>query len=238
MIRALITQRQSIDKYGSQIDTLEDSYVTFFEKLNILLLPISNNILHSKKIFNNIDFNLIIFTGGGFLPIESYDRETKILYGDSNYYQQNKRNQIENNLIQISIKKKIPIIAICRGMQYINAYLGGKISNLSYIKVKRDVSNDHDITVGIYESTILVNSFHDDGIFLRNLSKPLKTIALDKENNIVEAFHSRKLKWLGLQWHPERYFSSSEGSNFTKKLIEQFIFKKGVINESYYIGSR
>lgn len=38
---------------------------------------------------------------------------------------------MEKELFEYGIENNIPILGICRGMQYINGLLGGKISKLS-----------------------------------------------------------------------------------------------------------
>ena len=38
-----------------------------------------------------------------------------------------KRNKVEKSIIKFSIKNKIPLLGVCRGMQLVNIYFGGKI---------------------------------------------------------------------------------------------------------------
>ena len=58
-----------------------------------------------------------------------------ILTGGNNIISNKKeslmRNKIEKNLIKKAIKKKIPILGICRGAQLLNISFGGKIKKVS-----------------------------------------------------------------------------------------------------------
>ena len=49
--KALITQREEIDSYGTLIDKMESNYINYFEELNIDLRVVSN---FQKNIVNKI----------------------------------------------------------------------------------------------------------------------------------------------------------------------------------------
>ena len=66
----LITQRQITNQYGGQCDQLEKEYITFFEKLDLVLQPVSN---FQKTDIGNAD--LLILTGGGSINKEQPERD-------------------------------------------------------------------------------------------------------------------------------------------------------------------
>lgn len=116
-----------------------------------------------------------------------------------------------------------------------NGFLGGKIENLKY-SVYRPIQKDHLITLG--GKKIFVNNYHNHGISLEFLAAGLEVIALDIENNHVEAAYSSQHRWLGLQWHPEREIIDPLSRIEIDILIKNFINNKGAIDESYYTCSR
>ncbi len=207
---AIITQRQTVNSYGSDCDLLEKEYINFYNRLGIKLIPISN--FQTPNFYNA---QLLILTGGGNI-----------------YKEQPQRDLVEAELFKTAIKKQIPIIAVCRGMQYINLLLGGNLSSLDNLKTERVIGIDHEVY--LKNKKFYVNNFHQDGIFKNNLAPNLKILAVDKENDVIEAFYSNEMKILGIQWHPERHFTDEKSGILSEKIIKDFINKNGEINESDY----
>lgn len=199
----LITQRQITNQYGGECDQLEKEYITFFEKLGVELCPVSN---FQKADVGNAD--LLILTGGGSINKEQPDRD-----------------RLEKALFEQAINKNLPIIGICRGMQYINLLMGGKLSENAELKFQRPNRIDHKIE--IKNEIIKVNNYHNDVIFISDLAKGLNILAEDKENNTVEAFYKKGM--LGVQWHPERNFEDKKSEEYSTNLIKEFITNKGEI---------
>ena len=54
-----------------------------------------------------------------------------ILTGGGDIDEQPNRNKVEKELIKLSIKKDIPLLGICRGMQMINLHCGGNVSTVN-----------------------------------------------------------------------------------------------------------
>ena len=207
--------RETQNTYRDPIDSLEHSYSNFwYNVLDTKLIPLVNTLSITDLSFKNID--LIILSGGGSVPNKylSNVQEKRI--------EQKNRDMLEAELLKYALLNKIPIIGICRGMQYINCLLGGTITNLV---VSHSTGVDHEI-VTKDGNTYTVNSFHNDGVLMSNLSNELLSMAVDQENpNLVEAFRHRSAKVLGIQWHPERKFSNFNGYNYTLSLIKEFIQK-------------
>ena len=188
------------EHYKGYIDFLDHYWVEYFGKKKTDYNLIPNNTYLSEKILKKI--NLLILTGGN--DIISNKKESLI------------RNKIEKNLIKKAIKKKIPILGICRGAQLLNISFGGKIK-----KVRNHMRTRHNIYIeknDIIKKKILnVNSFHNFGIEKNNLSKKFDRIAFDKEKNI-EMFISKKNKIIGVMWHPEREKNKKILTDLIKKL--------------------
>lgn len=110
-------------------------------------------------------------------------------------------------------------------MQYINALWGGKISRLDHLTVERPIRVDHLVEVAGEEW--LVNQYHNDGIFFRDLARGLEPLAVDRENGVVEAFSVTGEQILALQWHPERPFADKRTEERTADMIRGFLAWKG-----------
>lgn len=220
----VITQRQILDNYGVECDSLESTYIKYFKELGITPCIISN--FQEAKLFNA---EVLILTGGGSIPSKYYN-------AGHNDYIQDKRDALEKELFEQAIQNKIPILAICRGFQYVNALLGGKASKLTNLNSERSIKNDHEVQ--LKNKKIKVNNFHNDGIFEKDLAKELCIVAEDIENNIIEAFYSKELRLLGLQWHPEREFEDTDSKKVSTDLISKFIKNKGELDESHYFSRR
>ena len=81
----------------------------------------------------------------------------------------------EKIMINFSITKNIPVLGVCRGMQLINLYFGGKI-----IKKKRHMRTKHNVNFSNKKffklNNLNVNSFHNFCITNYSIEKNLKLI--------------------------------------------------------------
>ncbi len=213
-MRALITQRESANRYGELTDVLESRYVEYFSRLGIFVQPVSNFLPDGGEfLLKDGMADALILTGGGELPPQFYHER-------SGAERQPHRDSTERLLIERFREQKKPILAICRGMQYVNGLMGGKISRLDSLKTARPIRTDHPVKV--LGEQWLVNQYHNDGIFLTDLAPGLEELAVDYDNGVVEAFTVPGEHILGLQWHPERPFSDRGTEKKTAELICRF----------------
>ncbi|MCD8248945.1 MAG: gamma-glutamyl-gamma-aminobutyrate hydrolase family protein [Lachnospiraceae bacterium] len=216
-LSALITQREGVNQYGDPVDILESGYVRFYELLGFIPKAISNFTKNVEMVFNK-KRDLLIVVGGGSLPPEFYDRphEDEL---------QPHRDHMEEQVIHYCLAHGIPIIATCRGMQYINVMFGGKLWYYPKLPVRRIRGVDHEVWLVKEQRNIWVNNYHSDCIYEEGLAPCFEPLAIDRENHVVEAFGSDKMKVLALQWHPERRFETGSGYEETRKIILDFIQK-------------
>lgn len=120
------------------------------------------------------------------------------------------RDRCEREMIDFSIEKNIPLVGICRGMQIINKYFGGKID-----KINNHVKKTHKIFDVNKNFISRVNSYHSFCIKIKNNN--LKPIYFSEDESIEMIAH-KIYKIIGIMWHPERYK--------TFKKFDLQIFKK------------
>lgn len=214
-LHALITQREGINQYGDFTDILESAYIRFYELMGFIPKPVSNHTKNFEKLFDE-PIDLLIVVGGGALNPSLYDKP-------HNETLQPHRDVTEEKLIRYCVAHKIPIIATCRGMQYINILFGGKLHYHPELKVPHPRGKDHSVFMVEENRSIVVNNYHQDCVFTKDLAPCFKPIAIDTDNDVVEAYTSNEMKILGLQWHPERPFETSLAYEETRKIMMNFM---------------
>lgn len=150
------------------------------------------------------------------------------------------RDEFERLIYAYSQEVHIPVLGICRGMQYINILEGGKVfeDNGEQInKVHKREMEDKVHRVKIDKRSLLyaltgkesglVNSAHHQAVKPDQLGANLMVSAQsDTEDGIIEGLEfkdkTNKAFMLGLQWHPER-MKDKESNPLSQKIKEQFI---------------
>ena len=170
-------------------------------------------------------FDGFIFCGGDDLDPKYYGEQKSEKIGNIC----SARDEFEEKLFRAVYATGKPILGICRGMQVINAFLGGSLHQHMDGHIQ---SEDKSVTthpVLVEKDSMLekitganefpVNSFHHQAI--NSLAPGLVVDAYSKNDGYVEACHSEEHKFLfGVQWHPESYFESSD---ISKKIFQAFI---------------
>lgn len=150
------------------------------------------------------------------------------------------RDEFERLIYEYSQEQQLPVLGICRGMQYINILEGGKVfedngeaANLVHKKGAEDKIH----RVRIQPETLLhelagteqaeVNSAHHQAVDPRHLGDNLIVSAYSTtEDALIEALEFRdktgKAFMVGVQWHPERMKSKSS-SPLSQKIKEGFL---------------
>jgi gamma-glutamyl-gamma-aminobutyrate hydrolase PuuD len=155
--------------------------------------------------------DLVIISGGG--DIHSIKKSYINLY----------RDNFEKKVIATAIKKKIPILAVCRGFQLVSYIYTKNKKNM--INTKNHSNKNHFIymlnnNILLNKEKLNVNSYHE--ISLAKINKKFDILAISKDKNI-EIAYSNKLKILGLMFHPERKNLSQKKVNL---IINNFLKKK------------
>ncbi len=129
------------------------------------------------------------------------------------------RDEHELRLLRQALELDLPVLAVCRGHQLLNAALGGSL--VQHIegdahRIGENAAQSHWHTVSLCDgggrlgevygngAVLRVNSRHHQGVTPERLAASLKPLA-HSPDGLVEAVESREHRWVvGVQWHPER----------------------------------
>lgn len=227
-MKVAITQRHLKADVGSDRDALENDYTEYYSNFGMTLVPISNALKNPAKYLEELKVEAIILTGGnGVLP-SLYGQEIKF----KNLFSE-KREITEKAIVDYAVKKRFPILGICRGLHYINVHFKGSLLQNIKEELKSKVEHvaaDHELKITdkkakilFGKEKILVNSFHNQGITKKMLSSKLKDFAVCEGDNTIEAAYHPDYPIAGITWHPER---KSPDAKANEKLVKAFLDRK------------
>lgn len=164
----------------------------------------------------------LLLTGGGDLnPLFLHEDPIRELHSINPY-----RDRQELLLTRLAANRQIPILGICRGMQVINAALGGTLYQDIYaqkdtpsIKHSQDLersfpSHKVELAEGSLLARILnakevaVNSFHHQAV---KEAAPGFRVSATASDGVIEAIESTEYKSIiGVQWHPECFILNQD----------------------------
>ena len=197
----LISQRVYTDKSTKEIrDTLDIRLSKLLFSINLypVIVPNSLGILSKKKFENYLN------------KIKPHGL---ILSGGEDFGKNKLRDKNEYKLLNYFIKKKRPILGICRGMLLISKFFGTNLKKISgHVKTKHKVkilSKDN-----LFPN--IINSYHNFAI--RKCPKNF-SITLKSKDKVIEAIKHKSIKCEGWMWHPERDKKIDKTNNYRLKKI-------------------
>ena len=151
----------------------------------------------------------LLLPGGGDMDPAFYGQERIPACGEPNLL----RDAAEPLLLRAFLAADKPVLGICRGIQVMNAVLGGDlyqdIKPFEHLPHNDHWAKVHTVTVRrgtllsriLGQDTVLVNSQHHQAV---DRVAPGFTLAALSEDGIVEAIEKPDARFcLGVQWHPE-----------------------------------
>ena len=162
-----------------------------------------------------------LFTGGQDVAPELYG--TKDATGT--VVSSLERDKLETLLLEKALQADKPILGICRGFQFFNAFLGGTLwqdlplqhpSEIVHKQGKPYNAPTHQVTLSgdlktlLGKETLEVNTLHHQAV--KDLGNDLVPMALAPDG-IIEAAQmtGRRFVW-AVQWHPEYLFKTDPDS--------------------------
>ena len=233
-VRIAISMRVTNEnKYEERRDAIAHEWVQLLEEADFIPVLLPNNSSDIKRYMQEFDLDGIVLTGGNDIHPDTF--KNRIKKNDNNGDYSLKRDDTEINIIGFAEDNGLPLLGICRGMQLVNLYYGGKIykneDSQSGKFTKHAGTNHHlkvvdeDFEIKLGYQQIQVNSFHNYCIGVKDLPPELRLIALCSDDNTAEAFYHESKKVLCMMWHPERNvpFKDTE-----IKLLKEFFLQKAI----------
>lgn len=164
----------------------------------------------------------ILLAGGNDVAPDCYGHEPINELGEVNPL----RDDFEGRLVRMAAQMKMPVFGICRGIQSINAAMGGTLwqdvpsqfcradgaPKLAHSQTRADFYTSHRVLIEkdtllyriIGEEDIRVNSFHHQAVWN---PAPGMVVGAHATDGLIESIELPEQPFfLGVQWHPERYF--------------------------------
>ncbi len=212
--------------YGSETCTLAEGYyqsVLQAGGIPVIIPPRyitsdENNKDEHRDLTDLLDrLDGIIFSGGG--------DPNPLLFGEEPVRELHsmtpERDMQELLLVRLAYDRQLPMLGICKGIQMINAALGGTLyqdihTQMEGVRIKHSQDQDrrypsHNVRLepgsmlqklmGV--ASMPVNSFHHQAC--KEVAPCLRVCAV-ADDGVIEAVESNEYKSiLGVQWHPETY---------------------------------
>lgn len=218
----------------SPTHTLNRAYTLAVEQAGgVPMLLSSQDPAVAPVIIDRIDG--LILSGGGDIDPATYDGDTseETLYGI-----EPTRDAFEFALVREAAARKLPVLAICRGMQVVNVALGGSLHE----DIQSDIEGSHDhflsgddvyltpISVNLAAdcrlgrvlgtTDVAVNSIHHQSV--RELAPGLTAVGWG-DDGVIEAVEHSDPEWAfqAVQWHPE--YLAEKGDLHAMALFADFI---------------
>ncbi len=193
-----------------------------------VILPVFGSVSEAEQACELCDG--FLFTGGQDVNPALYGEKPDERCGEISF----ERDLMEKLLLERAIAEDKPILGICRGIQFINAALGGTLyqdipsqlpSGLVHCQKPPFDVPSHDVEICpesplrrlLGRDRISVNSFHHQGI--KELSPKLREMAYSADG-LTEAVYAPGQYFLwAVQWHPEYSYLADENS---RKIFRTF----------------
>lgn len=173
----------------------------------------------------------ILLTGGHDVSPELYGQERLPVCGATSP----QRDRMEVGILKRAMEAEKPVLGICRGIQLINAMLGGTLwqdlpsqrpSAITHQQRPPYDAPAHSVTLlkdtplsaMLACDTLDVNSYHHQAI--RRLAEPLQPMALSPDGLVEAVWHPQHRFLWGVQWHPEFSYRSDPAE---LKIFEAFV---------------
>jgi len=176
-----ITQRVSVvPAYGERRDCLDQAWTKFLLACELLPVLLPNVTEAALGLCERAGITGLVLTGGNDLAV---------LGGNAP-----ERDAVENALLDLAERRKLPVLGVCRGMQVIQQRCGIPLRRVEGHVTQRQV-------IRINGEPKEVNSYHHFGAFD---SRPPLDVWAVADDGVVKAIRHSTQPITGIMWHPER----------------------------------
>lgn len=232
-MRIAVTDTGRADKQKMYLDWLRS-----FEPNAELVVVSHRNAEHRID-----DFDGLVLTGGEDVDPKFSKAEPRDQVGKTDL----RRDTFEFEMLERALRKNLPVLCICRGLQVANVHLGGTlIADLQYDGYsKHDVKEKEPVirhSVSVRENSLMhsitgmtsgeINSYHHQAVKI--VAESLAPSAFSADG-VIESLEWKEKGaqpfFLAVQWHPERMkdaenpFTTKIGTSFFDAVRNNSVFK-------------
>ncbi len=180
MKRIAVTMRVDIaPPHAERRDALDQRWHRFLATCGIVGVPVPNHVESALALFDAAEG--LLLTGGNDLAC--FGGETR------------ERDLTEDALLDAALRRGLPVIGVCRGMQFLGNRFACHIA-----RVGGHAGTTHAVA-GPNRPERTLRSYHHYGVTAAGPELVALAMAADAT---IEAFAHRALPIFGLMWHPER----------------------------------
>jgi putative glutamine amidotransferase len=185
----------------------------------------------SKNNLNELETCSGLLLSGGIDVHPSYYGNSKNDYPGAESFDE-ARDKFEMQAFDLAQKKQLPVLGVCRGLQFINCLMGGTlIQDLDNLNKTHEGGPDKIHQVSVERGSLLqnismltkgnVNSSHHQAIDKLGIGLKINCKADDGTIEGIERSESDKPFLLAVQWHPERM--EDQNSPLSKNIRDSFL---------------
>jgi len=219
----VVVTRRTVRKHR-QIDYVAELHLELLTRLGMLpvMVPVVPGTLANVSQYARGMRGLLLVEGGDVEP-ERYGGPAAGQLEEIHPI----RDEIETRLARLALKRRLPILGICRGSQLVNVACGGTLygdvrselgPGVKHVDADHYDEYRHPVTIlpdtplarWYRTSTLRVNSYHHQGV--RTLARRFRPMART-DDGLIEAYYDPKARFIvGLQFHPERMLDEHPGN--------------------------
>jgi putative glutamine amidotransferase len=190
-------------------DFIWQTYVPFFQFLGFTPVLVPNVVQDVSGYVTAVGIEGLVLTGGGDIDPARYgqpDTHSKAIAP--------RRDTTEWALLEHAVTQRMPVFAICRGMQMLNVFFGGALVQDIPTQIGTRINHDdgeHTVTLTdpalagrLGCDHLAVNTHHHQAVIASTQADALAVFAVSEPDGVVEGLWHSTLPVLGVQWHPER----------------------------------
>lgn len=181
------------------------------------------------------DADIILFAGGEDVGPELYGEPV----GSRTYWNKN-RDKIEVHDYDFAVRNNIPMVGVCRGMQFLTAMHGGKIiqhvTNHSGKYHPMFLADGSFINVNSLHHQMCLPFGHIKNFVLVGYAPQLSSCYVDGNEEYIspgegffpepEALYYPDINAFGVQWHPEMMPANSEAVKWFVSSVRHYLFQE------------